>query len=98
MNKIKKDSNNLKKPNTDLPALDVELAEHCNLRCKGCGHFAMLNTPKFADLSDFEKLKKLISVYDYIEIFYKDGYKKLTAKLISFQFQNYTTLCSTNSS
>lgn len=31
------------------------LAEHCNLRCRGCDHFAPLAEPEFADLAAFER-------------------------------------------
>lgn len=31
------------------------LAEHCNLKCRGCDHFAPLAEPEFADLAAFER-------------------------------------------
>lgn len=33
----------------------VPLAEHCNLRCRGCDHFAPLAEETFADIDEFER-------------------------------------------
>lgn len=52
---------------TPLPQLsfEVALAEHCNLRCAGCDHFAPIAEPELADLDefrrDFERLSQLFS-------------------------------------
>lgn len=34
---------------------NTPLVEHCNLKCRGCDHFAPLAKPGFADLTTFEK-------------------------------------------
>ena len=36
------------------PALDVHVADHCNLRCRGCVHFAPLAQKHCLDLGDYE--------------------------------------------
>ena len=33
----------------------VPLAEHCNLKCHGCDHFAPIANEGFADINEFEK-------------------------------------------
>src|SRR5512145_1822333 len=37
-----------------LKHFSVPLAEHCNLRCCGCDHFAPLAEQEFADIGAFE--------------------------------------------
>lgn len=34
---------------------EISLAEHCNLNCYGCDHFAPLAEPEFADLAETER-------------------------------------------
>lgn len=46
-----------------LDYLEIHLADHCNLNCKGCGHFSPLSEEKFTDFitfrKDFIRLKEL---------------------------------------
>lgn len=46
-------------------SFEVALAEHCNLRCAGCDHFAPIAEPEFADINefskDFQRLSQLFS-------------------------------------
>ena len=48
-----------------LDYIEFHLADHCNLNCKGCGHFAPLADQEFPDLerykNDLSQLKKLFS-------------------------------------
>lgn len=37
-----------------LSYLEFHLTDHCNLNCKGCGHFAPLSEELFADLSNYK--------------------------------------------
>ncbi|MDR0818702.1 MAG: radical SAM protein [Oscillospiraceae bacterium] len=40
----------------DLTAYQTHLADHCNLNCKGCGHFCnLVKEPIFADLEQYSK-------------------------------------------
>ncbi|HLZ19195.1 MAG TPA: radical SAM protein [Smithellaceae bacterium] len=38
-----------------IRSFNAPLVEHCNLRCRGCDHFAPLANPVFADLNIFER-------------------------------------------
>jgi organic radical activating enzyme len=53
-----------------LSYLEFHLTDHCNLNCKGCGHFAPIAEKKFADLDEFkrdmEQLRKLFSTVQKI--------------------------------
>ena len=50
------------KPQLDY--LELHAAHHCNLNCKGCGHYSNIAEPEFPTLSEFERdsarLKELI--------------------------------------
>ena len=37
------------------PYIDVQVADHCNLGCRGCLHFAPIAEPRFLDLDEFER-------------------------------------------
>jgi len=42
----------------ELPALyhfDIHITDHCNLNCRGCGHFSNLCEPNFLDLDAFRE-------------------------------------------
>jgi organic radical activating enzyme len=45
--------------------LEFHLTDHCNLNCKGCGHFSPIARKRFADLDDYRRdmkqLQKLFS-------------------------------------
>jgi hypothetical protein len=42
-----------KKP--ELKYLELHLTDHCNLNCKGCGHFCPIAPKHYADLHQYEK-------------------------------------------
>lgn len=45
------------------PKLDVQVCDHCNLRCAGCLHFAPLADECFLDVASYERdLRRLASV------------------------------------
>lgn len=48
-----------------LPYVELHLTDHCNLNCKGCGHFSPIAQPWFADITthnnDMKRLAKLFS-------------------------------------
>jgi len=48
-----------------LPYVELHLTDHCNLSCKGCGHFSPIAQPWFADIrihnNDMKQLAKLFS-------------------------------------
>ncbi len=46
---------------------DVEVTEHCNLQCKGCGSLAPLAEEEYLDLEEYEKdIQKLSEISDGI--------------------------------
>lgn len=48
----------------ELPYLELHLTDHCNLNCKGCGHFSPIAPKKFADLQQHEKdMKRLRQLF-----------------------------------
>ena len=55
-----------------LPYFEYHLADHCNLSCKGCGHFSPIREKQFAEFdeyrSDLSQLKKLFSNVRNIEL------------------------------
>ena len=48
-------------PQTNLRSIVYHLADHCNLKCQCCDHFAPLAKEKLADIKDFEKDIKRLS-------------------------------------
>lgn len=45
------------------PKLDVQVCDHCNLRCAGCLHFAPLAEKRFLDVNEYERdLSRLATV------------------------------------
>ena len=55
-----------------LDYLEFHLADHCNLNCAGCLHYAPFADRRFADLEtirrDFKRLKELFSNIRHIRI------------------------------
>ena len=49
--------------------LEVHLADHCNLNCKGCDHFSPISEMSFLDVEQYEKDIKRIGMIagDYLE-------------------------------
>jgi hypothetical protein len=49
-----------------IPYLEFHATEHCNLNCKGCGHFSCIAEPEFIDIKkhikDMKRLSKLIKI------------------------------------
>jgi len=39
---------------TSLKYLEIHLVDHCNLNCKGCGHFSPLSKPNFITTEEFK--------------------------------------------
>lgn len=58
-----------------LQNLEFHLADHCNLNCKGCAHFAnLVPYPVFADLEQFKKdCRQLSILFSNIQEFYLLG-------------------------
>jgi MoaA/NifB/PqqE/SkfB family radical SAM enzyme len=53
-----------------LEYLEYHIADHCNLNCKGCGHFSNVCEPGFGDLSQFRKdLERLRELVWGIKVF-----------------------------
>ena len=53
------------------PYLDVHVVDHCNLRCRGCVHFAPLASPRCLDLDEYEReldlLGRVAGIGSYFE-------------------------------
>lgn len=48
--------------------IEIHAADHCNLSCSSCSHYAPIAKPKFADLDVFKKsLQKLSPFADTIK-------------------------------
>lgn len=56
----------------ELMQLEVHLADHCNLNCKGCSHFSnLVSTPVFPDKSQFKRdVMQLTTLFSQIHTFY----------------------------
>lgn len=69
-----------------LPYVETHMSDHCNLRCRGCGHLSNIAPPKFADFEKFTKdivrLKELFS--EIKEIRLMGGEPFLNPELIKF--------------
>ncbi len=57
----------------ELSYIEYHVAWHCNLKCKGCGHYSNLqSTPMFSDLGQYEKdlkqLHKFVRNISYIRL------------------------------
>ena len=37
----------------------VDIVDHCNLNCKGCGHFSPLASKSFLDIETFENYNNI---------------------------------------
>ncbi len=53
----------------ELQHLEFHLADHCNLRCKGCTHFSnLVKEPVFADMEQYKKdIVRLSELFDNIK-------------------------------
>ncbi len=46
-----------------IPYLETHIVDHCNLKCRGCTHFAPLADPYFKSIEEFENdLKRLLAI------------------------------------
>lgn len=59
----------------ELMQLEVHLADHCNLNCKGCSHFSnLVPSPHFADKQQFERdVTQLTHYFSQIHNFFLLG-------------------------
>lgn len=59
----------------ELMQLEVHLADHCNLNCKGCSHFSnLVPSPVFADKEQFERdVRQLTHYFSQIHNFFLLG-------------------------
>jgi len=59
------------------PGIDVHVADHCNLRCRGCVHFAPIAEPCLLDLDAYERdlaaFAAIPGIEDYIRGLYLMG-------------------------
>ena len=59
------------------PGIDVHVADHCNLRCRGCVHFAPIAEPRLLDLDAYERdltaFAAIPDIEDYIRELYLMG-------------------------
>ena len=52
-----------------LPYVEIHLADHCNLNCKGCGHFSPVASERFIDLDQLSTdLHRLSHLFGNIEM------------------------------
>jgi len=51
----------------ELHYLETHLVDHCNLKCRGCGHFSTLSEKGYADIDSFQRdFDRLASLFDNI--------------------------------
>lgn len=63
MNRIRVALWNLKRYYWEPCAVEIHIADHCNLNCLGCSHYSPLAKPRFCDLDDLKiNLKKLSKI------------------------------------
>lgn len=55
----------------DKPYLDVHVVDHCNLRCRGCIHFAPLAERRFLDEGDYARDLAMLSGVAGIEGYFR---------------------------
>lgn len=71
-----------------LAYVELHLADHCNMNCKGCTHFSSIAEKRFPDLNEHERdmkqLKKLFSTID--KIILMGGEPLLNPQIDSFLF------------
>lgn len=72
-----------------LRYLEFHLTDHCNLNCKGCGHFTPLAGKTFADLNDYIRdLKQLQKLFSTIKtIVLMGGEPLLHPQIEAFLFE-----------
>jgi hypothetical protein len=70
----------------ELTHIDTHIVDHCNLNCKGCGHFAPLAEKTFVDINVFRKdFLRLRQLFNNIRVIcLMGGEPLLHPQLISF--------------
>ncbi|TDB39562.1 MAG: 4Fe-4S cluster-binding domain-containing protein [Actinobacteria bacterium] len=54
--------------------LDVHIADHCNMRCRGCSHFSNISKPYLTDIAEFsEDMHRLAGLLSVREIYLLGG-------------------------
>ena len=53
------------------PRLDVQVCDHCNLRCAGCMHFAPLAPERYLDLGEYERDLRCLAAVEGISGFFE---------------------------
>ena len=53
------------------PYLDIQVCDHCNLRCAGCLHFAPLAKERFLDLETYRRDLDLLASVEGVEGFFR---------------------------
>lgn len=57
-----------------LPYLEAHVADHCNLNCRGCGHYSPVSPARLADPAGFERdVLRLAELFEHIERFHLLG-------------------------
>jgi hypothetical protein len=52
-----------------LPYLELHLTDHCNLNCKGCGHYCPIASPNYADIKQHERdMRRLSELFHNIRM------------------------------
>lgn len=54
------------------PKLDIQVCDHCNLRCAGCLHFSPLAEERFLDLGEYERDLERLSAIAGIDGYFGD--------------------------
>jgi organic radical activating enzyme len=75
-----------------LTYLEIHLAEHCNLNCKGCSHFSPLAKQEFPSISSYKKdLKQLATFFSTIRVIALLGGEPLQNPQINELIENTRT-------
>ena len=45
----------------DRGEFEIQIVDHCNLKCEGCNHFSNIASPWFMSLEEFTETIKLLS-------------------------------------
>ena len=54
------------------PLIDVHVVDHCNLRCRGCVHFAPIAKPRFLELDAYERDLAAFHAIPHIEDYIRE--------------------------
>jgi len=57
-----------------LHHFEIHITDHCNLNCKGCGHFSNLSAARFLELAEFEtEMGNMSRLFEVEQIFLLGG-------------------------